>query len=437
VARKAAATDLAVRNVSALDHVSGQGSRARKHKFLRDIRAFVLPVVAAIVGSGILYSVFFSSGGRTDWLNLGIAIAALAIIPMTSALALSVFRRHAYPVVAALSVTVILASFTLSFLSALRLPISYTGFISVQPLVALLMGYANVKFHRAAQDRFAIAAFDGAKKIQDLLPGHPPIFTNSEGNLGDIEYMLIDPAHHHTREWLDFLERCYLSNIDVLPWTRAVEIQLGRVDVKSFEISHISYSPTQLGYARLKRFFDIAVVIATLPITLLLAVCVAGYIYLRDGGPVIFVQHRRGLGKAVFRMYKFRTMYKGVGGGSTVQNDKRIIPGCRFIRRTRLDELPQLFNVLRGDMSLIGPRPAAEYIARATERAEPKTALRSLVLPGITGWAQVASGYAATTEEEIEKLAYDLYYIKCLSFDLDLQILFRSVKTVLLGSGAR
>ena len=81
--------------------------------------------------------------------------------------------------------------------------------------------------------------------------------------------------------------------------------------------------------------------------------------------------------------------------------------------------------------------PVAEYVARSSIKVEPKYALRNLVLPGITGWAQVTSGYAATTDEEIEKLAYDLYYIKHLSFDLDLQILFRTVKTVLFGTGAR
>ena len=108
-----------------------------------------------------------------------------------------------------------------------------------------------------------------------------------------------------------------------------------------------------------------------------------------------------------------------------------------MLRKLRLDELPQLFNILRGDMSLIGPRPVAEYVAKSSERVEPKYALRSLVLPGITGWAQVTSGYAATTEEEIEKLSYDLYYIKNLSFDLDLIVLFKTIRTVLFGSGAR
>jgi lipopolysaccharide/colanic/teichoic acid biosynthesis glycosyltransferase len=437
VTGKAASAGSAVGSASALEQVSEQGSRVRKHKYLRDVRSFMVPMIIAILAGGLIYAVFFISAGRSDWKNFGIAVVAISFIPIMSAFVLSAVRRNAYPVVSALSVTVILALFTVTFVSAIRLPVSYSGFASALPLVVLLMAGANVKFSRAVQDRFAIAAFPGAEKLQSLLPGRPPIVTSADQEIDDVEYLLIDPAHHHTREWLGFLERCYLSNIQVLPWTRTIEVQLGRVDLESFEISHISYSPTQLAYARVKRFLDIAAVILSLPITLPLAACVAIYIYLRDGGPVIFIQDRRGLGKSIFRMYKFRTMYKEAGSAPTKKNDQRIIPGCGLIRRGRLDELPQLLNILRGDMSLIGPRPSAEYLAKTTEAAEPKAALRTLVLPGITGWAQVTAGYAETTEEEIDKLAYDLYYIKYISFDMDVEIIFRTVRTVLSGHGAR
>ena len=152
---------------------------------------------------------------------------------------------------------------------------------------------------------------------------------------------------------------------------------------------------------------------------------------------MLFVQVRRGYGGRRFRMYKFRTMYKGTSGGSTSVGDRRIIPGFRLVRKLRFDELPQIYNILKGDMSLIGPRPVAEYVSRSSEAVEPKYALRSLVLPGITGWAQVTSGYAGTTSEEIEKLSYDLYYIKHLSLDLDLLVLFKTFKTVMFGFGAR
>jgi len=122
---------------------------------------------------------------------------------------------------------------------------------------------------------------------------------------------------------------------------------------------------------------------------------------------------------------------------TTIAGDNRIIPGCALLRKLRLDELPQLYNIVIGDMSLIGPRPGAVYISRQMEKIEPKYAFRCLVKPGITGWAQVTSGYAGTVEQEIEKLSYDLYYIKHLSFDLDTLIVFKTIQTVLFRKGAR
>jgi len=130
-------------------------------------------------------------------------------------------------------------------------------------------------------------------------------------------------------------------------------------------------------------------------------------------------------------------MYKGTEGTPTLHADKRIIPGARLIRKYRIDEIPQLYNVLRSDMSLVGPRPIAEYETKATIAVEPKYRFRSLVLPGITGWAQVKSGYGSTIEERIDNFSYDLYYIKNMSFDIDLLIIINTVRVILLGSGAR
>jgi lipopolysaccharide/colanic/teichoic acid biosynthesis glycosyltransferase len=130
-------------------------------------------------------------------------------------------------------------------------------------------------------------------------------------------------------------------------------------------------------------------------------------------------------------------MFMGTAGGATGDMDKRIIPGCGLIRRLRLDELPQLYNILIGNMSLIGPRPEAIDLVKWYRREIREWDYRTLILPGITGWAQVNSGYTSNPSEARVKLSYDLYYIKHLSFDLDLQILFKTIRTVLLGMGAR
>jgi lipopolysaccharide/colanic/teichoic acid biosynthesis glycosyltransferase len=293
-----------------------------------------------------------------------------------------------------------------------------------------------MRLHQALGERVALAPFPRADAVAAEL-GDIPVLAGPDADIGNIEILLIDIHEHHQEQWLDLLAKCYLGGIEVLHWTTYLERRRRRVDVESFDVSHISYDPSQILYARAKRGFDLVGMVLLLPILLPLALLVAAYIYLRDPGPVLFVQTRQGYGGRPFQMYKFRTMHTNVRKGATVDNDDRIIRGCGFIRRQRLDELPQFYNILRGDMSLIGPRPGADYIHDEITTVEPRYAMRLLVLPGITGWAQVNSGHAITTNQEIEKLSYDLYYIKHLSLDLDLSIIFKTIKTLLLRSGAR
>nr|CAD6596218.1 sugar transferase [Rhizobium sp. Khangiran2] len=383
-----------------------------------------------------MYVGIVTRAGRNDWHNILITIVALACVPACAAAVLSAFRRHGAPVVSSTIVGTAIFSLAVSTLSALRVPVSYYALLWCYPAIVVMVVYANLRFHRMIDARAVLLPSARLPEAAQQL-GDVKVLPGPEADLKDIEIILIDPREHYDRAWSALLSRCYLGGIEVLPWTRYLEIQQGRVDVTSFEVTHLNYSPSQVLYARLKRGLDVLAVLISLPITLPLAGLVGLFLYALDGKPVLFVQVRRGYGGQRFRMYKFRTMYKGTGGGSTTMGDVRIMPGCRLLRKLRFDELPQLFNILRGDMSLIGPRPVAEYVAKSSERVEPKYALRSLVLPGITGWAQVTSGYAATTEEEIEKLSYDLYYIKNLSFDLDLIVLFKTIRTVLFGSGAR
>lgn len=431
--RRKLGPDYPVRDLS---YVTAQGGRTKRHKYLREVRTFFWPVVTTIVLQCLVYGYVITRPGRTDWGNMAAAMLALSLVPLLSAAVLSAFRRTETPIVISGVVAIALFSVSVSVLSALRVPVSYLGLAACLPITTVLTAYANLRFQRQRDDSVALAPFSRATEISKEL-GAIPILAGPHADLTGIEILLIDPLEHHSQEWSALLAACYLGGIEVLPWTRYLEEKLGRLDVSSFDTSHLSYSPSQLLYARVKRFFDLAGAIVTLPVTLPIAAVVALYIYLRDGGPVIFVQIRRGYGGHRFRMYKFRTMYKGTAGGSTSDGDRRIIPGCTLIRKIRFDEIPQIFNIIKGDMSLIGPRPVAEYVARSSETKEPKYALRSLVLPGITGWAQVTSGYAATTEQELAKLSYDLYYIKHLSLDLDLLVLFKTVKTVLFGTGAR
>jgi sugar transferase (PEP-CTERM system associated) len=189
-----------------------------------------------------------------------------------------------------------------------------------------------------------------------------------------------------------------------------------------------------------KRAFDLVLasigLLVGAPLMLLTAVAV----WLESGGPVLYRQERVGCNGSVFTLYKFRSMRPDAEQGTPVWAeavDHRVTRVGRFIRRIRLDELPQLWNVLRGDMSFVGPRPERPFfVAQLAERI-PFYEQRHAVRPGITGWAQVKYRYGASMEDALEKLRYDLYYVKHLSLAFDLTILFDTVKVVLFAKGAR
>jgi lipopolysaccharide/colanic/teichoic acid biosynthesis glycosyltransferase len=174
----------------------------------------------------------------------------------------------------------------------------------------------------------------------------------------------------------------------------------------------------------------------TLP--LMLGVAVA--ILLETGGPVLFKQDRVGLGGRLFKILKFRSMKTGSDKGTpswTAESDSRITRVGAFIRKFRLDELPQLVNILKGEMSLVGPRPEVPYFCELLEREVPFFNLRHSVRPGLTGWAQVKYQYGASLEQAKTKFEFDLFYIKHLSVLFDLTILLETAKVVLIGKGAK
>jgi sugar transferase (PEP-CTERM system associated) len=173
------------------------------------------------------------------------------------------------------------------------------------------------------------------------------------------------------------------------------------------------------------------------PIMVLTAIAVK----LGSPGPVLYRQSRTGLNGAPFTLYKFRSMRAdaeaGTGAVWASKEDPRVTPVGRIIRRLRFDELPQLFNVLKGEMSIVGPRPERpEFVKTLTEKI-PYYRQRHCILPGITGWAQINYKYGDTLEDTVTKLEYDLYYIKNMTMGLDLYIIFHTVKAMLLSRGAQ
>ncbi|MGD8456874.1 MAG: sugar transferase [Anaerolineales bacterium] len=220
----------------------------------------------------------------------------------------------------------------------------------------------------------------------------------------------------------------------------AYEELLSRVPVKHLEAdwilrSFVDESRVGTFYSVAKRALDILGGLVGILILLFLGPLISALILLESGSPVIIEQTRAGKGGAPFKIFKFRTMVKDAEGEGevklTTENDQRVTPLGRFLRKTHLDEWLQFFNVLQGEMSMVGPRPERpEWVDHFQEKI-PFYRARLLVKPGMAGWAQVHFNYAATVEEMVMKLEYDLYYIKHRSFWLDILILIRAMMTVI------
>lgn len=239
--------------------------------------------------------------------------------------------------------------------------------------------------------------------------------------------------------WTAALTQTMMAGKPIRHVAEYLEEEQGVVSIEHFTPDHLPVGGLTSYQAR-KRLMDIGLVILTLPVAVPLLLFGVLGVWATMGQPVFFVQPRVGLGGKVFRMYKLRTMRPAKphdGELTTVRHDARVTRLGLWLRRFRIDELPQLWNVLKGDMSLIGPRPEQPGLTEAYCRDLPAFEYRSLVRPGITGWAQVRAGYAADLEETRVKLAYDLFYLKNFSYSLDLQIILRTAGTLLTGGGVR
>jgi len=241
----------------------------------------------------------------------------------------------------------------------------------------------------------------------------------------------------------DLLE-CKLEGVAITDLSTFFERETGHVQLDSLNPSWMVFSD---GFRRssykniVKRMFDVgassALLILTLPVMLLAAL----FIFLETGLPIFYRQERVGECGHLFQILKFRSMRQDAERAGTPQwakqGDDRVTRIGRIIRTLRIDELPQIFNVLRGDMSFVGPRPERPYFVRELSKDIPHYLNRHTVKPGITGWAQIRYPYGASIEDAKKKLQYDLYYAKNHSLFLDLIILFQTAQVILFGKGAR
>ncbi len=242
------------------------------------------------------------------------------------------------------------------------------------------------------------------------------------------------------------LLQCKISGIQVLDLLTFFEKELSIINIELLYPSWMLFSG---GFRRkllsvyLKRLFDVLVSLVILVVAspFMLLVSIASLIESRGRDPILYSQVRVGKNGKPFRVHKFRSMRTDAEADGVarwaMKNDSRVTGLGKFIRKTRLDELPQLFNVLKGDMSLVGPRPERPEFVAQLSRDIPYYAERHWVKPGLTGWAQMLYPYAATEEDTKRKLEYDLYYVKNSGTMLDTIILLQTIEVVLLGKGAQ
>ncbi len=268
------------------------------------------------------------------------------------------------------------------------------------------------------------------------------IINNSAQNLAVVGDLHFD----HTPEWERLFASAALKGIPVYHYRQILELQTGQVRITHLSENELGSLIPNLPYMAAKRAFDVLAVLFLLPVLLPIMALIAILIRLDSPGNVLFVQERMGYGKQPFRMIKFRTMRERQAlddttarrdDAMTKDDDDRITRIGRFLRKSRLDELPQAWNILRGEMSWIGPRPEAIDLSDWYEGEIPFYSYRHIVRPGITGWAQVNQGHVTDLNAVNHKLRFDFYYVKNVSLWLDILIALKTVRVILGGFGAR
>jgi lipopolysaccharide/colanic/teichoic acid biosynthesis glycosyltransferase len=264
--------------------------------------------------------------------------------------------------------------------------------------------------------------------------------------LDDLDAVSVDLWCDLSDEWERELASLALRGIPVYHSKHLYESLTGKVEIERLSENNFGTLSPLRTYMNVKMAIDWVLALVALAVLLPILSIIAVIVRFDSPGPVIFRQTRVGYRGKHFLIYKIRTMTVATNHGGyagqrhaamTQNNDQRVTRIGRFLRHSRLDELPQLINVLRGEMSWIGPRPEAEVLSRWYENEISFYRYRHIVRPGITGWAQVHQGHVADVDEVREKLNFDFYYIKNFSLWVDVIVVARTIKTILTGFGSR
>ncbi|TPL82329.1 polyprenyl glycosylphosphotransferase [Mesorhizobium sp. B2-3-14] len=377
--------------------------------------------------------------------NLQITVAAAIIAHVTGFLA---YRRIGnFPGVAAASY--ILPTFVLSygvvFLTIFFFRFEYSRFQAAASFTQSTLWYFGLSLMTRRLEPYRLAVIPGGN-VERLraLPGVHWFWLKSPGTVIErVNGVVVDLRADLGAEWERYIADRALSGTPVYHVKQVSESLTGRVEIEHLSENTLgSLNPNQ-AYLKIKQAIDwtsaLVLVVVLCPVLLLVALSIR----LDSEGPVLFRQPRMGYRGRICTVYKFRSMRQQTGSGSdkdkaiTKRDDDRITRVGSFLRKFRIDELPQAINILRGEMSWIGPRPEAVVLSQWYEAELPFYRYRHIVRPGVSGWAQVNQGHVAAVGDVMEKLHYDFYYIKNFSPWLDVLIVLRTIKTMFTGFGAR
>ena len=272
------------------------------------------------------------------------------------------------------------------------------------------------------------------------------IVSNTNDYKSSMGPIVADLRHSHSDESVTFMANMVLEGIPVYHTKQVMESTTGKVSVEHLSENTFGSLIRNSIYLTIKSTIDWVIALIFLPFFLIITLIVSTLIKLSSPGPIFFKQTRIGYRGKEFTLYKFRTMKvkekkepkeKSHENLITNENDDRVISCGRFLRKSRIDELPQIINILKGEMSWVGPRPEAIELSDWYKKELPFYSYRHIVKPGITGWAQINQGHVTTPELVLEKLYFDFFYIKYFSFSLDFLVMVKTIKIIFLGIGAK
>ena len=346
-------------------------------------------------------------------------------------------------------VSSVLPVFTVSFLVTIagfffaRLDYGRLQFLSGYVLALAWFVVVLALARRKRRRQFAVVPVGEALSIRGVKGASWKVIDVTEALPKRCSGVVVDLRADMPAHWEQFLTACVLAGVPVYHFKHVREALTGQLEIEHLSENMLGSHNPHNGYLKVKRVIDTIVAAIALVILAPFLALVGILIKLDSRGPALFTQARMRQGGSTFTIYKFRTMTADAArpgsrnDAMTRERDPRITRLGAFLRKSRIDELPQILNILKGEMSWIGPRPEAAPLAQWYQQQLPFYQYRHIVPPGITGWAQVNQGHVTDPKHVLGKLHYDFYYIKNFSIWLDILIVLKTLRTMLTGFGAR